>query len=141
MGLQYRLLDYLLKNMEVGAYKTFCDMIDIKGCKDFYPDICSILKNPETTDRNLLILVPGYLFHGKESLDNLIDKYREKFREMNEFLVKNGAMPIFENPDDVTACVNEREKLVDLLPEEYTNKYFNVKSFGEYTPKPYKKES
>lgn len=134
-----RKLDYLLKNMEVGAYKTFCDMIDIKGYRDFNPDAYKILNNPDTTDKNVLLIVPGYIIYGKECVYKFVDKYKEKFREMNEFLIKNGVMPIFENPDDVGQCAITRENLVELLPESYTNKYFGVENFSEYNPKPYKK--
>ena len=131
-----RKIDYIVKNTPISFRKKFDALIDTNGTGDFVYSISRFLENPETKDVLTLSIIPGY--HNKINIENFIEKYRQKFRYMNELLIANEVAPIFPNPDNVSESELIRRELVKIYPEYEINLYFGTESYSAYERPIYK---
>ena len=131
-----RKIDYIVKNTPISFRKKFDALIDTNGTGDFVYSISRFLENPETKDVLTLSIIPGY--HNKINIENFIEKYRQKFRYMNELLIENEVAPIFPNPDNVSESELIRRELVKIYPEYEINLYFGTESYASYERPIYK---
>lgn len=151
-------LEYMIKRLDFKDKKELIRKIDYKGDYEFSKDISNFLLNPDTDDPEILTYLGPYcniyycslryykkeIKEDKENMEKELEEIKEKFRNIfkaiNDLCVKNNTYPLFENPDDLKKCEERRLDLIEIVPEEFLNKFFGVDSLRDYEPPLYSKE-
>ena len=129
-------LEYLLKDLSLHHENEIVHEMDPEGkylIFDYFA--CKFLADPDTTDPEILMYVPGSRNPAK--LEAFKNQFRAQYRKINDLCAGYGVKPFFPNPDDIKESEAIRRDLVAQVPESYLNKFFGVNSFYDYKPKPY----
>ena len=81
------------------------------------------------------------LFKTVQDIESFLQGTDDEFIAINNRMIKNGRPPLFKNPYNLLESMEWRDKLREYLPESECNKIVGCKSFDDYKPEIYKKET
>lgn len=131
-------LEYMYKNMTIEKRKEIIQEIDPKGEYMFNHLICKFLKNPDTSNPNILKYIPGWKKLGK--IEEVKQQYINQYKKINKLCIENKTYPFFKDPNNIKESEETRIDLIKLLPESTLNSFFGVDNFDDYKPQTYKKD-
>ena len=131
-------LEYMYKNMTIEKRKEMIQEIDPKGEYMFNHLICKFLKDPETTNPDILKYIVGW--RNPENIENVKQKYIQQYEKINKLCKENKTYPFFKTPNNIKESEETRLDLIKLMPESKLNKFFGVEDFWDYKPPIYNLE-
>ncbi len=131
-------LDYIFKNFNAMQKKRMVQEIDPFGVYMFNEFICKFLKDPDTTDKDILCFIPGW--RNPKHIETCKERYRDQYKKINDICIHNNIAPFFKNPNNIKESELTRLDLIKLVPEENLNKFYGVKDYWSYEPPTHNEE-
>ena len=132
------LTKYVFRNCGEDKWWELKETVDLENKYEFNFLIVKFLKNPDTTDENILIAIPNY--ENSVNIEECKQKYIKIFKRINALCIECKIYPFFKNPSDLRESEITREDLCRQVPEEKLNNFFGVESFYDYNPPVYEPE-
>lgn len=73
-------------------------------------------------------------FYDKDSVDSFLKECTDLFVEINDIMIESKYKPLFEHVDLLYHSWEQRNRLLEFLPESALNEEFGCESFYDYDP-------
>ncbi len=128
-------LEYMIKNLDLEAQKRLVFLFDKDSAFDFHPVYTKKIEEFKDLDSTCSSEYEEIMYQVfKEEVDELCEKYKKIFTEINRICIDNNTYPIFINPSNIEECLELRNDLLRVDNEEKICKFFNFKSLRDYNP-------
>lgn len=129
-------LEYLIRYVRPQELKwKLIDAIDPKNQYEFNFLAVKFLKDPDTTNKYVLMVIPNH--HNSENVKAYKEKFVNHFKKINEICIECNVPPFFPDPTNLKECEYIRESLCRLWPEWIINRELGVESYYDFVPPVY----
>ena len=125
------LLDYYIKGLDLTVQRTIWE----KVADGFTDKECGFLLDAKNGYETVF---KSGVYRSRQEIEPFLKQQEKKFVDINDYMKRHKRNPLFENPLDLEASAETRNKLVSFLPESECNKIVGCESFLSHTPPVYK---
>lgn len=129
---KYYLIEYYIKGLDPDEQRGIAGELRDK----FTPFQQRAIDDIKNNYKNVIY---SGLFLNEEQVKRYLQIVVDSFIKINERMIKNERYPLFQDPYNLPASMEWRDKLVTFMPESECNKIVGCKSFHDYKPSVYKK--
>ena len=122
-------VEYLIKGMHPRQQREILGRLR-KNFPDIYKRWLSIFKDDYKNGYDSLRATG--LFYDNKSIDSFLEEVIIVFDEINEIMINNNYKPLFDNTSKPYYSWQQRDYLIEFLPEQILNEEFGCKTFDDF---------